>query len=158
VTTAWVAIGVSSLAVGIALIAFVSSEVRWRKERERQRAIGPAPDIRAAVTDARERFRDIIAVGEKKTSYFLEEQNRDIGQRLHDLAERPGDARLSTALAQIAETWRNAFAVARAEATQRPTPDPQIGPLLEGLQTTVAHRGEDLCEVALSRLNELERL
>ena len=88
-TTAWVAIGISAIALSATIGTFLWNERKWSRQRKARLAIGPAQEIRTAISEARTRFDDISALGGRDTSYFERQENRSTGLQLHDLSGRP---------------------------------------------------------------------
>jgi hypothetical protein len=151
------------VAIAISLLALGSSELRWRAQRKGLRAVGPAGDIRSAITQARRCFEDIVALGGRDASYFHGE-HEGLGQHLLDLAPRPRDAMLAIRLARIAEAWADAFAYAPAKRGGRvvnlAAPGPSAADVerqrKRSFQCEVARDARELCQGALDRLNELD--
>jgi hypothetical protein len=152
------------VALGVSVVAIVSSigypEWRLRRTVAQKRAVGPATDTRAALIQARTYFQDISTHGGRSTRYFLDADRKGIGQRLHDLADRTDDPTLCTKLLEVSEVWDNVWGLA-SPPKEYPATGPPSAEELErdrraDLQVEVARNGLQLCQDALSRLNELD--
>lgn len=140
---------------------------RWRVRRHKL-AIGSDDDAaREQLTRARSVFEDIKAYGGKRSLWFLDEERRDVGQLVRDLAERRKDRALRDAMNRVADAWDQAFAQGLPERVMlsfggdEPTPqeraDSDQDLTRTQLQIEAAHAGIEHIKTAIDRLNELER-
>jgi hypothetical protein len=65
--------------VGLALLSFIYTDWRFRHQRNRRRALGPSEEVRRALVDMRRCFTEISASGGKDKSYFLANENHEVG-------------------------------------------------------------------------------
>jgi len=153
-------------ALVLAGATFLWSEHRYRSARTAKRAAGPATDTRDALEGARRDFDEIISLGGQTQTFFLDERRRESGQRLHDLSDRTEDPSLSAALLEVSIAWDNASAyappppVARFVDLSAPpgeSPEEAERRRKKELQVDVARDGREKCQMAIDRLNELER-
>jgi hypothetical protein len=133
--------------------------------RRARRAAGPLPDTRAALEAARRDFDEITSRGGRPTSFFLDDIRRENGRRIHDLADRTGDHALSVALLEVSIAWDNCWAHAPPQRGARMVDLSRTGESPADadrrrrmeIQVEVARDGQDKCQAAIARLNELER-
>ncbi|WP_432019162.1 hypothetical protein [Streptomyces sp. 1222.5] len=125
-------------------------------------------ELRAALEAARMRFEDIIAEG-RRAPWFVEDERRETGRKIRDLAGRPRDKTLRTELTQVADAWDKVFALApgRGDFRELYMPHGNLSPQEQqervrvqeqfGKQADVARGALDHIRAALNCLNELER-
>ncbi|MFI5879426.1 hypothetical protein [Streptomyces sp. NPDC051554] len=140
---------------------------KWRNVRHKV-ALGPADDeLREALETARTRFEDIVAEG-RRAPWFMDEERRETGRRILDLAERRSDETLCAELAKVADAWNEAFALAPGRAAPRVlSTDQPLSPQQRtesarvqeqfGKEADVARAALEHIKAALARLNELQR-
>lgn len=130
----------------------------------RRRQVGPATEIRAALTACRDSCQDVINRTGVDAGYFNPANAHD--QRLKDLSDRPRSKELRALLNQVADTWRMVFASAPAPRPPRVynllRPDAyaaEDAPAKQQMERQVgdARRGLASVEAALSCLNRLEQ-
>ena len=163
----WAADGIALLALGLSGYAVILGEVRSRRDRGRQLAVGPADELRSALADLRTLLSDVANVGQRKP-FFTDPTRKQSGQRLSDLAARVSDTPLREQLDRTSGAWDTCFALAPAKRGGRvhipgqPDPpgyrqkDAEDGAAFEK-QCAAANDGIEASRAALDRLNELER-
>ncbi|MFE1441571.1 hypothetical protein [Streptomyces sp. NPDC058739] len=140
---------------------------KWWTRRHKM-ALGPDDEaVREALTTARTLFNEIITRGGFDARWFQDEDRRDTGQRLLDLAARRDDEQLRIALTNVAECWNDAFGnspprramVSVAGAPEHPSDRMrrEEDTKTRGRQVESAREGIRCVEAALKRLNKLER-
>jgi hypothetical protein len=121
---------------------------------------------REAVEAARQDFDDVIATGGETTDYFLDEKRKGLPQTLRELSVRTTDRRLSAAVLEVSISLHSAWSLAtprrarviNLHALSSPSSTAEIAAQIKwDLQVDVCRTGLEQCEVALTRLNELER-
>jgi hypothetical protein len=149
------------LAVGVAVGSIGWTEYRVRSTTKARRAVGPAPDTRAALLRARKDFDSIVAHGGQTVPFFMDEERNETGRHLHDLADRTSDHALAVKIVEASVAWDNAWAYAvpdvpafEAYMAQAHPEDAERRRRIE-LQLTIAREGRELCQQAIDRLNEL---
>lgn len=156
--------------IGVILGLINSGVLGWNgwQGRKRRKAIGPADDVRTAVERARDGFQTLLEQGGATDEWFLTDPRPLRDQPLEDLARRAADTTLSELLKNIAASSRRCFASAA------PRPGPRVYAV--GVEQPAVYREEDAriasanlavveaarlgqaqCEMALDRLNHLER-
>lgn len=128
--------------------------------RPARNPLGPSPDdARAAVELARLAFDEIVVHGGRDTKFFLNDEWREVGRSLRDNAGRVGDRELKARLEGIADIWDKVFALAPPGQyvydLSNLDRDPGRARRLQQ-QSDVGHEGQDECEIALRRLNDLQ--
>ncbi|MFF0094185.1 hypothetical protein ACFYSF_30085 [Streptomyces canus] len=152
----------------LAFLWAVGTALRKLWLRRHKTALGPDDEaVREALTTARTHFTDIITKGGFHSKWFLDEERRDTGQRLKDLAARRDDEELRVAMTNVAECWDDAFAnsppprmsIAWAGAPEHPKDRErrQEDTKTRERQVESAREGVKCVEAALKRLNKLER-
>jgi len=132
--------------------------------RRAKRRVGPASEIRDALSGARTGFQDVTAHGGQCTDYFTTKWD----QTITDLSKRPTDKHLRASLEDAAKQWTEVFANApgvrhpRVHDLNRPfdpvyaAEDASDRQMIER-QIAAAHKGIECVETALDRLVKLER-
>ena len=157
---AWTALGLSVVNSGALVVGA-------QRRRHRRNAVGPADDIRPALTDARDGFRHLTAVGGETSSWFLDADRKATDQRLSDLAKRCDDEQLRRLLDDTAAAWRKCFALSPpphgvrvfgiGEYPESYRRQDEESARRKGEVVEAAHDGLDVANRALDRLNDLER-
>ena len=153
------AFAVAVLALLFSGYAVVAGERRARRSERQREALGPAPaELREALERLRAAFQEIVIHGGQDRAFFLDEERKLIGQSLSDNAARVGNAQLRSALALVAGTWTEAFAISPQHdyvINLNDVSDPERNRRLAAVDD-LAHRGLDECADALGQINSLE--
>jgi hypothetical protein len=64
-------------------------------------------------------FTEISASGEKDKSYFLANENHEVGQRVEDCMGRIGDRRLREAISEAVQAWKQIFCLSLSPSASR---------------------------------------
>lgn len=159
----WIA-GAALLLSGYAV---VSGEIRAHRVTHRRRSLGPADDLREALTALRTAFTEIANTGKTKP-FFTDPDRNHIGERARDLADRVTDQELITELRGAAIAWETCFGLAPPKRGARMVfpgagPDPVYSrqdsedQVARDKQGEVAQVGLDSCRSAIDRVNQLDR-
>lgn len=156
----------------LAFVFTVGAGVQQWRVRRHKLALGPDDDAaREQLTKARALFVDITAQDGQRAKWFDNEERRQIGQLISDLAVRRKDQKLKDAMLSVANSWQTALAVAPPERVRVRWLDKldQNVPLSQleqeqaaedlirtNLQLEAARAGIKHIKTAIDRLNELE--
>lgn len=157
-----VSVLIAALALATSIYALVAGELRSRSDRKRRQAVGPAEEIREALTVLRTHFVDMISAGGWREPEFLQPERKHCGQRIEDLRKRVADGGLQRLMSDVVKAWNGAAASApplRAlVAWAGSPPDPVEEEDQRGFerQEKAAEEGRAACDSALGRLNELD--
>jgi hypothetical protein len=167
-TPAWSAVGISVVALGFSVTAWIQGERRTKADARRRAAHGPAPeDLRESLVDIRTLFTEITVLGGVNSDWLLDDSRKLSGQRVQDNALRVADDQLRSHSDAVAKTWKTVFALAPLRKSPRVI-DPGAPPPEHYRQQDLAYDNQrtqqaeealarkERCDTALKRLNQLE--
>jgi hypothetical protein len=89
--------------------AIVRGEMRSHADKKRRRRVGPADDLRQAVTEMRTYFVQMDGQNGWYVNHFMQNERKSAALRTLDLSKRVGDPSLRKSLVAITASWNMAF-------------------------------------------------
>ncbi|WP_330282086.1 hypothetical protein [Streptomyces sp. NBC_00588] len=144
---------------------------RWWVRNRFKLALGPeAKELRDQLVEFRALLEEVTTTP-RYTDWFVHEDRREVARALRDSAARRDDETLKLAMTRVADAWDEIFALAPAprmrvrflggveETRYRREDAERAAADLEKFQkmTEVAHTAQIDVEIAIDRLNALER-